>query len=371
VWIGDKYQNNHWQRSNAALDALNIPADPMDNHHHHYHVDINAPALRPIEPQNNLTVAYADSDGSSITTPSAIDASSSIQDMALDLVKEWGLSENDMNMYFPVDLESTQPPMVMVAAADNKVSEKVVGVVGACAIADNSGSFSFGSMAQGYLVWRGKTLQEVDVSKVKIKIVSIVRQPEHGRLFIDDTDQYGSGFYYPDKGFIGKDRVEAIVSVGSDLVRVVYYFAVQSKAVDNLTRSEEKKLCPKYSWIISGTSAKDSGLSTWDDKFVAMFPGFGKAGFASLDGAILAQTIGTGADAQITLDTNAAGHGWFIDPTPTDNEEFLPTADPNVWMAKPGSATDGKMDMLSVLRKPAGSGPTFQHPAPHLSKHNI
>lgn len=260
-----------------------------------------------------------------------------------------------MNMYFPVDSESTNPPVVMVAAADNKVSEKVVGVVGACAIADNMGNFSFGDVAQDYLVGRGKTLQEVDVSKVKIKIVSIVRQPEHGRLFIDDTSRFGSGMYYPDKGFIGKDRVEGIVSVGRDVVRVVYYFAVQPESVDNLTISEKRKLCPKSTWIISGASDQSSGVSPRDsDKFVAMRSGVGKASFASLGGVVLVQT-GTGGDAQITLNTNAAGHGWFIDSTPTDNEEFLPTADPNVGLAKPGSATDGKMDMLSVLEHSGNS----------------
>jgi hypothetical protein len=49
-----------------------------------------------------------------------------------------------------------------------------------------------------------------------------------------------------------------------------------------------------------------------------------------LHGSLLVQTVGTGRDASITLDTNAAGHGWFIDDTPDNNDEFLPTADPEV-----------------------------------------
>ena len=51
----------------------------------------------------------------------------------------------------------------------------------------------------------------------------------------------------------------------------------------------------------------------------------------------------------ITLDTNAAGYNWFIDTTPADNSEFLPTSNPYEWVAKEGSAAYGKMDMLSVL----------------------
>jgi hypothetical protein len=60
---------------------------------------------------------------------------------------------------------------------------------------------------------------------------------------------------------------------------------------------------------------------------------------------VVGETTGT----SITLDINAAGYGWYVDPNPASNADFLPTSDPNVWMAKAGSAAAGKMDMLSVL----------------------
>jgi hypothetical protein len=69
------------------------------------------------------------------------------------------------------------------------------------------------------------------------------------------------------------------------------------------------------------------------------------ASFADLPGASLAQTTGS----QITLDTTAAGHGWFIDYTPYLNEEWLPTSNPYEWQPKLGSEAEGKMDMLSVF----------------------
>ena len=81
--------------------------------------------------------------------------------------------------------------------------------------------------------------------------------------------------------------------------------------------------------------------------------------FADLSGSALGQTNANG----ITLDTNASGYGWFIDTTPSQNEEFLPTSNPNEWVAKAGSAAAGKMDMLSVLLHEYGHALGINHSA--------
>jgi Matrixin len=119
------------------------------------------------------------------------------------------------------------------------------------------------------------------------------------------------------------------------------------KVISNLCQSYN------YSWKISQNSSDfDSAGNSLSALFAAAQAG-GKfaspqpitIGLGSLDGAVVAQATGS----TITLDTNAAGHGWFVDTTPNDNEEFLATSDPNIWIARAGSAADGKMDMLSVL----------------------
>jgi Ca2+-binding RTX toxin-like protein len=58
-------------------------------------------------------------------------------------------------------------------------------------------------------------------------------------------------------------------------------------------------------------------------------------------------------DHGITIDTNAAGWGWFIDPTPGDNNEFHATATANELAANGGDAA-GHMDLLTVVEHELG-----------------
>jgi hypothetical protein len=66
--------------------------------------------------------------------------------------------------------------------------------------------------------------------------------------------------------------------------------------------------------------------------------------FARLGQGRLGEFDGTG----ITLDTDAAGYGWFVDPTPLANEEFKPATN-HVFAAWARSPAAGHMDLLTVL----------------------
>ena len=70
---------------------------------------------------------------------------------------------------------------------------------------------------------------------------------------------------------------------------------------------------------------------------------------ADLPGAYLGKID----DGQIYLDRDAAGHGWFIDPTPAVDEEFTRLGDSSQMLAIDARAVD-RMDLLTVLEHELG-----------------
>lgn len=71
---------------------------------------------------------------------------------------------------------------------------------------------------------------------------------------------------------------------------------------------------------------------------------------ADLADGYLALTLGS----TITLDIDAAGYGWFIDPTPFTSEEFLPSAISHQFSADPEGLAAGKIDLMTVLMHELG-----------------
>jgi len=67
---------------------------------------------------------------------------------------------------------------------------------------------------------------------------------------------------------------------------------------------------------------------------------------------LVGDTIGEqSSPAHISIDTNAAGHGWFIDPTPADSSEFTHAANAAATdlFTDPTTAAAGHLDLLTTV----------------------
>jgi hypothetical protein len=70
---------------------------------------------------------------------------------------------------------------------------------------------------------------------------------------------------------------------------------------------------------------------------------------ADLPGNLLGKTIGK----TVVIDRDAAGYGWFLDPTPHDDSEFTALAG-GLLAARPGTAADRRADLLTAVMHEMG-----------------
>jgi hypothetical protein len=208
----------------------------------------------------------------------------------------------------------------------------------------------------------------------------ILTAPKHGKVILDPNTgpnisaaEEGWYYYVSNKGFAGEDTFAIQVNKYGLKINIQYTIEVPA---DN---ESPKGLCPWDQMKISRIEIEDTnGTTLASTIFIpdvpfqpASLPAYlanvtfnlpnSRIGVSDLAGAAVGQESTTGTTTAITLDTNAAGYGWFIDQTPADNSEFLPTSNPNEWVAKVGSPAYGTMDLYTVLLREYGHALGLDH----------
>ncbi|QKS29665.1 MAG: tandem-95 repeat protein [Candidatus Accumulibacter similis] len=228
--------------------------------------------------------------------------------------------------------------------------------------------------------WRGFEPRFIDENR--LATASVLEMPKHGQL-VAFRGELGNDFapgtsveYIPKAGYTGKDRLTVLVTSQDGLSIIFSYYIHVTPAAgkfDLYNDSAYKKYCPggRLIWKMAETSSSGPSVGAFSVEPAGAWiaiderPASGFS-FANLPDFALGHTTGTVPTPKITLDTDAAGHGWFVDDTPWGNEEFLPTSNPGEWVARPGSAADGRIDLLTVLLHEQGHAFGLEHSAdPH------
>ena len=355
VHIGGSAKNgqNPYLNINEILSVLGIKSSPVVAHQNHFHTYFNPPVDQPIAPSLLLADAAATQTNSSSTT--LVDAQG-----LLDYTQTLITGEELMfTMDVPsVPAQQTQIVQTQAATTNAGKASRPDYILKDCTEVENPSNPMSATQSVNPANLLAITLENIgritalggdeflaEVASIQIKLLEA---STHGKL-IPHTSKFGSTYYMyeADSGYLGDDKAVFMAEFQGKRYKIILDIHVMQFAGgnDNGSSCPPPKLIKVNGKPVSGSSGFDLGNIT--------------VTFADLAGGALGQTTGS----TITLDTTAAGNNWFIDTTPSDNSEYLPTSNPNEWVAKAGSAAAGKMDMLSVLLHEYGHALGINHSA--------
>jgi len=378
------YDKNAFGNIAELLSPVGIKTENAKDHESKFGIVLNKRIAQPItNSSHQLLATDAINFENANLIPSYFQLSDQ-KDLVERLTNEFDVDLSEIDMLI-ADAPIVETPIVMqVAAAPIQGAGDVYLTMGTCELQPTAEQRTTEYYKEGYFALNPRLIADAyffrDIARSELGLdqadVQVTQFPKHGKLS-DPQTVHGVDklfAYYPENGYVGNDRVDFLLTAKDGRkVKVVHFIKVDAKydAFKHPKVDAYQKYCPKPStWKISTLTPDTSAdnLATWqrasDLSALIATATQSLTSFADLPGSSVGQTTGEGATAQITLDSTAAGHGWYVDPTPLDNtDDYLPTSNPNIWQAKAGSAAEGKMDMLSVLLHEYGHALGLEHSA--------
>ena len=185
----------------------------------------------------------------------------------------------------------------------------------------------------------------------------LVDDVEHGTLtlYSDGTFDYTPELDFQDAEDSFTYKVDDGVSE-SDPVYVTIYVEPEFLTLNLPPAERGAEFSPREAVTVEDVQ----GLLPWA---IAQWEAIGA------DGALLRETLagvdvrihdlpdsrlGAALPGVILIDVDAAGYGWFVDPTPWESLEFARLVAPTELQAESGSAAFGRVDLLTVLTHEIG-----------------
>ena len=364
--------------NNPVKDAFGISKSNVVDHNSHFHIYLAPPTALDIGPHLLLS-------GGLLAPPSdAISSNVTLQTEAQSLLDYSQTLITGDELMFIMDvptIPAQQTPIVLAQATSGSAAGTTLQpdyILKDCQQTPSTGDpmsamrgVDPAYMLKNYLEAYDKT-GTLNVDLATIKNIFLLEGTTHGKIF-GWTD--GAGFtsyhYDPIPNYTGNDRAVFLAEFEGKIYKIVINIVVSPTVGESPLMSDETPVCPPPKLIkvngkpVSGSSGDDLNTltSASTGQTSTSFSTGITVSVADLPGGAIGQTVGEGINATITLDDNAANYNWFIDPTPADHSEFLPTSNPNEWVAKAGSDAAGKMDMLSVLLHEYGHALGIEHSA--------
>ena len=376
--IASRADGNTFESLRSVMGGVGIQTSSAAGYQSQFGINLKIPRtpLAIGEGTHNLAADTVGALTQSGNTTNLDSFSDTMQVLLSEAKQALNFKQGDYNMFIadlPVQTNS-MPAVVLIAKADVTQAQRTH-VLGVCELAKvnieapGSGFVGLSPVLYAnayYFNVKNSKNDKIDIATAK---VSILKSPKHGRLESNANVDPQHPTYIPAKGYEGNDAFVLQVEGNGETVQLRYFVYVSEDAGAEMFSN---KNCKGIAWKISQDSSTPNtsadNLAAWlrasDLSTLLAIASQTLTGFADLPGSAVGNTVGEGANAQITLDPTASGHGWYIDPTPLDNtDDYLPTSNPNVWQAKAGSAAEGKMDMLSVLLHEYGHALGLEHSA--------